>query len=111
MAKPDPAADPLQHERPCVEGVALLLLAMEAAGPAVRCWPLARLGPDYVAATVFIDVDGTGGLPFALTDVRLTADALRADPPFPGAAALADRLDDARRQAGVQALSLLEALH
>lgn len=111
MAKPDPAADPLQHEDAQVVGVACLLLALERAGPAVRFQPLARLGDDYVAATVLIDVDGSGGLPFALEDAGLAALCLRDDPPFPGAADVAARLTTAIDQARAQALRLVEGLH
>lgn len=94
-----------------VTGVACLLMALEQAGPAARFQPLARLGDDFVAATVVVDVDGTGGLPFALEDVGLAADCLRADPPFPGAADVAARLDAAIEQARAQALRLVEGLN
>jgi hypothetical protein len=106
MAQPtSPAAEDAQSE-----GVCCILLAIEGAGGA-HVQPLARLGADYVAATVLIGVGDGGALPFALEDAALVAKCLRADPPFPGAADLADRLDAALDQARAQALRLVGGLN
>lgn len=99
------------HEDAQVAGVACLLLALEAvAADRLVFRPLARLGEDFVAATVMIDV-GEGPLPFDLASVRLAAQALRFDPPFPGAVAVAARLALAADQAEAAARRLVSALH
>lgn len=105
------ATAPVAVDDPQVGAVACILLAFEkAAAAAVVFRPLARLGEDFVAATVMIDVGG-GPLPFDLETARLAARCLRADPPFPGAADLADRLILAADQAEAQALRLMSALN
>lgn len=105
------AAAPSAADDPQVLGVACILLAFEKAGAAAVVFrPLARLGEDFVAATVMIDV-GEGALPFDLETARLAADCLRADPPFPGATDLAGRLTLAADQAEAQALRLMSALN
>ena len=111
MTTPNAIAAPSATDDRQVLGCACLLMAFEAASAAaVLCRPLARLGDDFVAATVMIDV-GEGALPFDLETVRLAAQCLRADPPFPGAADLADRLNLAADQAEAQALRLMSALN
>jgi hypothetical protein len=103
------AAPPYEDAQ--VAGVACLLLALEKADTArVVFRPLARLGEDFVAATVMIDV-GEGALPFTLESVRLAALCLRADPPFPASVGLAARLSSAADQAEAAALRLMSALH
>lgn len=106
------AVDPTPPtEGTVVVGVACLLLALEKADPAaVRFQPLARLGDDFVAATVMIDV-GEGAVPFELEVARLAAGCLRADPPFSAAADLAARLSFAADQAAAAALRLLDGLN
>lgn len=106
------AVDPTPPaESALVVGVACLLLALEKADPArVRFQPVARLGDDFVAATVMIDV-GDGALPFQLEVARLAAGCLRADPPFPAAPELAARLSTAADQASAPALRLLDGLN
>lgn len=94
-----------------IAGVACLLLALEKADPArVAFKPLARLGEDFVRATVMIDV-GEGALPFDLESVRLAAACLRIDPPIPDTAGLAERLSLAADQAEASARRLMTALH
>lgn len=92
-----------------IEGVACLLLGIEAARGFV-CRPMARLGEDFVAVTVFIDL-GDGPLPFPLDAVRLAARCLVADPPFIGAAELGATLAEAADTAEAAALQLMNGLH
>lgn len=111
MTTPAVASAPAAADDPQVGAVACILLAFEKAGaPTVVFRPLARLGEDFVAATVMIDV-GAGPLPFDLETARLAARCLRADPPFEGAADLAARLTLAADQAEAQARRLMSALH
>ena len=110
---PNPAAGPaapLCEDRQ-VAGVAALLMALELAdGRRLVFRPIARLGEDFVAATVMIDV-GEGPLPFDLEAVRLAATCLRFDPPFPGAVPIAARMTLAADQAEASARRLMAALH
>lgn len=94
MAQPDPLPHGLSCEDAQVVGVACLILAMEGAGGAVRFLPVSQQDRGHVYAAVSICIDGTA-LPFSLEDCALTARCLREDPPFDGAAAVADRLDAA----------------
>lgn len=111
MTTPAIASAPAAADDPQVACVACILLAFEKADAGrIVFRPLARLGEDFVAATVMIDV-GEGALPFDLETARLAADCLRADPPFPGAADLAGRLTLAADQAEAQALRLMSALN
>lgn len=103
------------YEDARVKAVACLLLALEETDPARLVFtPLARLGEDdrggFVRATVMIDL-GEGPLRFDLESVRLAAQALRFDPPFPDAAAVAARMALAADQAEASARRLVSALH
>lgn len=110
-AAADTTAAPPPHEDAQVVGVACLLLALEVADARRLVFkPFARLGEDFVAAAVMIDV-GEGPLPFNLECVRLAAMCLRFDPPFPGAVAIAVRLSLAADQAEASARRLMSALH
>lgn len=95
------------------ERVSDLLIRLERMAPRLPSMaPLADLRPAH---------DGTGdvfvfctvmicGRPFALHEVRLAADCLDADPPFPAAPSLAPALRDAVAQAAAAALSLQRSL-
>lgn len=110
-AAADTIAAPPLHEDAQVSGCASLLLALEVADARQLVFkPIARLGEDFVAATVMIDV-GEGPLPFDLDCVRLAATCLRFDPPFPGAVAIAVRMALAADQAEYSARRLMAALH
>lgn len=105
------AVRPRPFEGAQVTQVACLLLAIEAADLRKLVFkPIARLGEDFVAATVMIDV-GEGAVPFDLECIRLAAQALRFDPPFPAADAIADRMSLAADQAQAAALRMMAALH
>lgn len=112
MTTPAVTSAPAAADDPQVAAVACILLAFEkAAAAAVVFRPLARLGEDFVAATVMIDVGG-GPLPFDLETVRLAVRCLRADPPLDCPAEdMADRLSLAADQAEAQALRLMSALN
>jgi len=117
VRSPDPF-DPVQGSSCDAVAVALLLLAVEAAGAdRVRCWPMAApLGDGgQIAATVMIDV-GDGALGFPLDVVALAVAALRADPPTEAhvdlaTAALAASLDVARATALSHVQTLLRSLN
>lgn len=109
---PAPAPDPIG----VTEGrVADLLIRLERAAPRpVTLTPLAELRPAhdgtgdaFAFATVFVDcADGLGRLPCAIHELRLAADCLAVDPPFPAAPSLAPRLRAAADQAARAALNL-----
>ena len=64
-------------------------------------------GDAFAFATVFVDcADGLGRLPCAIHEIRLAADCLAVDPPFPAAPSLAPRLRAAADQAARAALNL-----
>lgn len=100
------------------ERVSDLLIALERAAPrAPTLTPMADLRPAhdgtgdlFVFATVFVGLDLAPPQPFALHEVRLAADCLDADPPFPAAPSLAPALRAAVAQAAAAALSLQRSL-
>lgn len=93
MALNRPSLAGLDCEDAQVVGVACLLLAIEKA-PAVRFLPVTQQDRGLIYAAVSICV-GASALPFSLEDCALAVECLREDPPFDGAAELADRLADA----------------
>jgi hypothetical protein len=110
---PDPSAT-------MAERVSDLLIALERAAPrAPVLMPLADLRPAndgsgdlFVFATVFVGALRPGDVarPYALHEVRLAADCLDVDPPFPAAPSLAPALRAAADQAEVAAAMLQSGL-
>lgn len=99
--------------------VADLLIRLERAAPRLpTLTPIADLHPlhdgsgeVFVMATVFVAVaDGAPRQPFALHELRLAADCLDHDPPFPAAPSLAPALRNAAASAATAALLLQRSL-
>ncbi|WP_312145221.1 hypothetical protein [Brevundimonas sp.] len=97
-----------------VARVTELLMRLQRAGDQpITFTPIAELRPvmdgtgdAFVFATVFLDcADGLGRRPVAIHELRIAADCLADDPPFP-AAGLTARLRAAADQAASAALSL-----
>lgn len=116
-----PPTPPFAADAPDVTAgrVADLLIRLERAAPRLPTFrPIADLKPAhdgtgevFVMATVFVDCgDGAGATPHALHELRLAADCLDVDPPFPAAPRLAPRLRRAAQQAATAALSLQRSL-
>ncbi|ASE38392.1 hypothetical protein [Brevundimonas vesicularis] len=103
--------------------VADLLIRLERAAPRLpTLTPIADLHPlhdgtgeVFVMATVFLSLDdgqgsGKSRAPFALHELRLAADCLDHDPPFPAAPSLAPALRTAAASAATAALLLQRSL-
>lgn len=99
--------------------VADLLIRLERAAPRLpTLTPIADLHPlhdgtgdVFVMATVFLSLDdGAPRAPFALHELRLAADCLDHDPPFPAAPSLAPALRTAAASAATAALLLQRSL-
>lgn len=99
--------------------VADLLIRLERAAPRLpTLTPIADLHPlhdgtgdVFVMATVFLSLgDSAPRQPFALHELRLAADCLDHDPPFPAAPSLAPALRAAAASAATAALLLQRSL-
>ncbi|WP_309628188.1 hypothetical protein [Brevundimonas sp.] len=115
LAAPPP---PVVSDDATVGRVSDLLIALERGDPRrVSLRPIADLQQvsateACIFATVFIDAgDGRGANPFALHEVRLAAQCLAEDPPFPVSPDLASRLTEAALAAATAANLLQRSLN